>query len=272
MSQDTKYLVGQSSSVLSGFTWRNVENCTPYILPYLKPDMLILDVGCGPGTITIGLASRVPHGRVVGLDRVPEPLEAGRKLAAEAGVTNITFQEGDILSLPFPDGSFDLVHGHQVVQHSTDPVRALREMRRVARPGGLVALRESDTRSAVWFPDVPGLQEFQVLCPRVAQWHGWEMASGRRLVSWALEAGFKRESITATAGAWCYSSPEERAYWSKFLTGALMLGDIGKVAVKQGLATQEDVEQIAEGFKEWATKEDGWYASMQGEIVCRVSG
>jgi len=238
--------------------------------PVLKPDMLVLDVGCGPGSITIDIASRVPHGRVVGVEKATEPLESARKLAQRTGAANIVFEEGDALALPFPDGNFDLVHAHQVLKHVQDPVGVLREMRRVARPGGLVAVREFDFDSAAWYPDVPGLQESCIVCPRVARMKGVEPNAGRRLVSWALQAGFARDSITATAGAWCYSTAEERAGWSELLSHILLTAPLGTLGVEQRFTTQEDLERMAQAWKEWSANEDGWYSVLNGEIVCRV--
>ncbi|EMD41325.1 hypothetical protein CERSUDRAFT_109925 [Gelatoporia subvermispora B] len=232
--------------------------------------MSILDVGCGPGTITIDLATRVPRGHVIGVDQVPEPLEAAMKLAIDTGIVNASFQQGDALNLPFPDGSFDVMHAHQLVQHIPDPVHALREMRRVARPGGLVAVRESDSSSAAWFPNNPGLQGFRDLCPRVARFNKWDMDAGRKLVSLALQAGFSRENINASAGAWCYSSPEERAHWAELLTGAMVHGSIGRSAIQEGIATQGDVEHIVEGLRIWGAEEDAWYAVLHGEVICHV--
>ncbi|KAF8495023.1 S-adenosyl-L-methionine-dependent methyltransferase, partial [Gautieria morchelliformis] len=109
-----------------------------YLLEALLPDMRILDVGCGPGTITADL---VPKGHVTALEYAPEVLTQTRSTAALRGFTNIEFVVGDVNGLDFPDGTFDVVHAHQVLVHVGDPVQALREMRRVAKPGGIVVVR-----------------------------------------------------------------------------------------------------------------------------------
>ena len=101
------------------------------------PGQRLLDVGCGPGTVTIDLAARVAPGEVVGLDRsavVVEMRTRGR--GRRPAPCNVTFEAGDVYALPYDDDAFDVVHAHQVLQHLTDPVAALREMRRVTRPGG----------------------------------------------------------------------------------------------------------------------------------------
>ncbi|OCH90874.1 S-adenosyl-L-methionine-dependent methyltransferase [Obba rivulosa] len=265
MSQGSKYVLDHSSSVLHFHAGRTAENSAAYLLDHLQPHMHILDVGCGPGSITIDLATRVPQGRAVGIDYTPDPLENARALAAERGVINVAFEQGDALALPYPDGTFDVVHAHIVIQHLPDPVRALREMRRVARP--------SDYGTMAWFPDAPGLREFHELYQRLARLKGGEPNAGRRLVSWALQAGFARDNITATAGAWYFSTPQERAYWSgPWAEPERMVNSApGQLALVQGLATQEDLERMAQGWSEWAAMEDGWHGVVLGEIVCRVS-
>ncbi|KAJ5667771.1 S-adenosyl-L-methionine-dependent methyltransferase [Penicillium maclennaniae] len=112
--------------------------------------MKILDIGCGPGSITLDFARHAPQGHVIGLEYVSDPLPAARALAQEQGLSNIEFMEGNIHSLPFPDETFDIVHVHQVLQHISDPVRGLREMRRVVKKGGIVSARES--AGMEWYP------------------------------------------------------------------------------------------------------------------------
>ena len=107
--------------------WRTAENSAAYLLPQLTPDAQVLDVGCGPGTISVDLADRVPEGSVTGIDAAPGIIEQAREAIGER--RNLSFTTGDVYALDFPDDSFDVVHAHQVLQHLGDPVRALREMR-----------------------------------------------------------------------------------------------------------------------------------------------
>ena len=133
MTAPTVYTHGHHESVLRSHRWRTVENSAAYLVPALERGQRVLDVGCGPGTITVDLAARVAPGEVVGLDASAAVLELARAAADEAGVANVSFRTGDATALPFEDGSFDVVHAHQVLQHLSDPVAALREMRRVTR-------------------------------------------------------------------------------------------------------------------------------------------
>src|SRR5690554_6278613 len=143
MSQrEKRYTHGHHDSVLASHTWRTVDNSAAYLSPSLHEGNDVLDVGCGPGTISVDLARRVSPGSVIGLDSAPEVIEKARVLADSEGVSNIRFVVGDAYATGFDDGRFDIVHTHQTLQHLGDPVAALREFRRVAKPGGVVAARE----------------------------------------------------------------------------------------------------------------------------------
>lgn len=119
-----------------------------FLLPYLKPSMRLLDVGCGPGSITIGLGNVLTFGEVVGIDNQPEMVERARDAAAKAKVENVSFELADCYKLPFPDDSFDACFANSVLQHLSDPVAALAEMRRVLRPGGFAGVRDLEVAFA----------------------------------------------------------------------------------------------------------------------------
>src|SRR3954466_12224776 len=123
------YTHGHGDEVLRAYRRRTAENSAGYLMRVLRPGLDLLDVGCGPGSITVDLAARVAPGRVLGVDVASAPLEQARGLAARAGV-QAEFRVGDVYALEADDDSFDVVHAHQVLQHLTDPVAALREMAR----------------------------------------------------------------------------------------------------------------------------------------------
>src|SRR5262249_20046038 len=173
-----RYTHGHHESVLRSHRWRTAENSAAYLLPHLRPGMSLLDVGCGPGTITAELAARVAPGQVTAVEISPEALEIARAELAGRGVANVAFVLADVHALDLPAGAFDVVHAHQVLQHVADPVRALAEMRRVCRPGGLVAARDCDYATFTWFPELPELAEWLALYRRVAPAHGG--GAGRR--------------------------------------------------------------------------------------------
>ncbi|CAL9580554.1 class I SAM-dependent methyltransferase [Streptomyces sp. enrichment culture] len=266
--KDAVYTHGHHESVLRSHRWRTAENSAAYLLGELRPGLDVLDVGCGPGTITADLAVRVAPGRVTAVDASAGVLEQARAVAAERGVANVGFEVADAHALDFADGSFDVVHAHQVLQHVGDPVGALREMRRVCRPGGVVAVRDSDYAGFTWFPEVPELTEWLALYRRVARANGGEPDAGRRLLSWARAAGFT--DITPSAAAWCFATREDRAWWSALWADRTTESAYGRLAVEGGHTSPERLAALARGWREWGAHDDGWFAVPHGEILCRV--
>ncbi|MFF8841495.1 methyltransferase domain-containing protein [Streptomyces sp. NPDC015127] len=262
------YTHGHHESVLRSHTWRTAENSAAYLIDALRPGMDVLDVGCGPGTITADLAALVAPGRVTAVDAEQDVLVRARAHAEGRGLDDVRFAVADVHDLDFPDDSFDVVHAHQVLQHVGDPVAALREMRRVCRPGGIVAARDSDYGAFTWYPELPVLSEWQELYRRVARANGGEPDAGRRLVSWARAAGFT--DITATAAAWCFAAPEERAWWSGLWADRTTASAYARIAVDGAHATAAQLAAIADGWRAWGEEDDAWFMVPHGEILCRV--
>ncbi|MGI5271331.1 class I SAM-dependent methyltransferase [Nonomuraea sp. CA-218870] len=260
------YTHGHHESVLRSHRWRTAANSAAYLLPALGPGTTLLDVGSGPGTITADLAGRVA--KVTATEVTEEALELARAEAAARGTANVDFAVADVHALPFPDGSFDVVHAHQVLQHVADPVAALREMRRVARPGGVVAARDSDYAAFAWYPRVPALDTWLALYQKVARGNGGEPDAGRRLLSWARAAGFT--DVTATSSTWCFATPEDRAWWGGMWADRILDSAMAGQALSTGAATREDLRRISEGWREWAAAGDGWLSILHGEILCRA--
>ena len=264
------YTHGYHDSSVRLHEWRTVANSAAYIIPYLKPDLKILDVGCGPGTITIDMASTyATQGHVTGLEYSAEVVERARKHAAESNVSNVTFLAGDAHALPFPDDTFDVTHAHQVLVHIADPVLALKEMKRVTKPGGIIASRESDWGSFVWYPESPEMTQWSELYLRVARGNGGEPDGGRRLKAWARKAGYETSRITCSAGTWLFSTPEERAFWGNTWAERITKSDFAKGAAKHG-ATEEELNRMSEAWTKWVAEEDGWFALLHGEMIYRV--
>jgi ubiquinone/menaquinone biosynthesis C-methylase UbiE len=267
-AKEAVYTHGHHESVLRSHRWRTVENSAAYLLPHLRPGMSVLDVGCGPGTITVDLAARVAPGNVTAVEVTADALELARAEAAARGRANIEFAVCDIHALDFPENTFDVVHAHQVLQHVTDPVRALREMRRVCKPGGVVAARDSDYAGFAWFPAIPELDEWMSLYQRVARANGGEPDAGRRMLAWAHAAGFAE--VTATSTTWCFATADDRAWWGGMWAERSLKSDMARQATASGAATEDDLRRISQGWRAWAADEDGWLSLPHGEILCRA--
>lgn len=263
-----RYTHGHRESVLRSHRRRTAEDSAGYLLPHLRPGQRLLDVGSGPGTITSDLASVVAPGDVVALEVTEAAMDLTREELARRGVTNAAFVVDDVHALSAEDDSFDVVHAHQVLQHVADPVQALREMRRVARPGGLVAARDGDYAAFTWFPRLAALDEWMMLYQRAARANGGEPDAGRRLLSWAQQAGFT--DVVASSSTWCFATPEDRQWWGGMWADRILDSALTEQLLSSGLASREDLTRIASGWREWAHAPDGWLSILHGEILCRL--
>lgn len=260
------YPHGHHPSVLRSHGWRTVENSAAYLLPHLRPDLRLLDVGTGPGTITIDLARRLSEGAVTGIDNAAAAVEATQALAAREGVT-VRASVGDVYALDFADAGFDVVHAHQVLQHLADPVAALVEMRRVCLPGGLVAVRDADYAAMTWFPSSRGLDRWLELYTALARAGDGEPDAGRRLRSWAVEAGFAE--ITSSASVWCFASPEDLAWWTGTWAERVTASTFADQAVARGLSDPVELEALAQAWREWGERPGAWFSVLHAEVLAR---
>lgn len=266
--ETARYTHGHSAAVLSAHSRRGAADSAAYLLAHLRAGMDLLDVGCGPASITADLAERVAPGRVVALDAAAGALEAARATLHERGLSEqVEVTCGDVMALPFEDASFDVVHAHQVLQHLTDPVGALAEMRRVTRPGGIVAVRDAVYSAMTWFPEPAGMEQWRSVYMATARANGGEPDAGSRLLSWAREAGFT--DVTASASTWCYATPTDRA-WQSQTWAQRCLTSFGPQAVELGLADGSDLETMAQAWRQWGASEDAWFVVVHGEVLARV--
>lgn len=264
----TRYTHGQHPTVTDSYRWRGADNSAAYALDEMVPGRSLLDVGCGPGSITVDLARLVAPGPVTAVDASAEALDLARATAKEAGVEGIEFLVSDVHTLDLPDDAFDVVHAHQVLQHVADPVGALAEMRRVARPGGVVAACDSDYSGMYWYPRLPELDTWMGLYQRVARGNGGEPDAGRHMLAWAHEAGFS--DVTYVAEVWSHSCNERRAWWGGMWARRILESDMGRQAVEEGYATREELERVSAGWTAWSQDPDGVFVIPRGAILCRV--
>lgn len=266
--ETARYTHGHSAAVLSAHSRRGAADSAAYLLAHLRAGMDLLDVGCGPASITADLAERVAPGRVVGLDAAAGALEAARATLRERGLSEqVELTCGDVMALPFEDASFDVVHAHQVLQHLADPVGALAEMRRLTRPGGMVAVRDAVYSAMTWFPVPAGMEQWRSVYMATARANGGEPDAGSRLLSWARAAGFADAS--ASASTWCYATPADRA-WQSQTWAQRCLTSFGPRAVELGMADGSDLETMAQAWRQWSASEDAWFVVVHGEVLARV--
>jgi SAM-dependent methyltransferase len=262
------YTHGHHESVLRSHRQRTAENSAAYLLPHLRPGMSLLDIGCGPGTITADLAERIAPGHLTAVDITDDALTAARGEVHGRNITNVSFATADVHALQYPDDTFDVVHAHQVLQHVADPVAALREMRRVCVPGGIVAARDADYAGFIWYPQLPALDRWLQLYSQAARANGGEPDAGRRLLAWAQEAGF--DDVVATGGIWCFATPQDRGWWGGMWADRILHSALAHQLVDSGIATVAALTEISAAWRAWAAAPNGWLAIPHGEILCRA--
>jgi ubiquinone/menaquinone biosynthesis C-methylase UbiE len=263
-----------SASMLRTYSIRTASNTSAYFIPRIKPNMKVLDIGCGPGTITLDLAALVPAGGITGVDLNATAIEAAKELVSTRGVTNASFQVADVLKLPFADETFDIVCAHQVLIHLPNEgsvigaVQGLEEMKRVCKTGGFVCARECDWRSAVVEPWIPEVLDSMKL---VEDMTGLRKTSpyGGKARGWALDAGFDARDVEASAAVVYYSSSKEVKWWGETMARRLEEGSSLDRGVLEGLIDEDQKGRFPTAWREWAGKRDAFFSMTDVQIVCK---
>jgi ubiquinone/menaquinone biosynthesis C-methylase UbiE len=263
------YSHGHHESVLRSHVWRTAENSAAYLLSSLRPGLDLLDVGCGPGTITVDLARRLYPGRVVGVDASGEVIAEAQRLQGRdgPGAANVGFVVGDVYELDFADASFDVVHAHQVLQHLTEPVRALRSLHRVMKPAGTLAVRDGDYAGFVWAPADPRLDRWMELYHLITRQNGGEPDAGRFLLGWVRQAGFV--DPVATSSTWTFADPERRAWWGGLWGDRVEQSSFADHAIRYGFSDRAELGAIAAAWRRWADHPDAYFAVLHAEVLAR---
>ena len=238
---------------------RDAQTFVPFLLPHLSAGMDVLDVGCGVGSIALDLAPRIAPGRIVGIDADPEQIEVARKSAGERRIENAEFRVASVYDLPFAEGSFDAAYANAVLIYVPDRVRALTEMRRVLRPGGVAAVSDDDFGTIVMTPERPELQLGPRLFEAAVAREGGDARYSRHLRTLMLKAGFARTQGVAVAPE-VYGDAERTRWFAEFVVGLFDAPDMTEVILKEGWATRPELDAFLAALREWADLPDAFAA------------
>lgn len=256
-----EYQPGHHPSLVARHARRSAETAAAFFLPFLEPGMRLLDVGCGPGSITSGLAQHVAPGETIGIDPSADVIATARSLA-RATARNLSFEVGSIYEPRFAPGTFDAAFANQVLQHLRRPVDALRQMRLLLAPGGVLGVRAFDWGSAIFYPESEGMRRCLALQFELRRRNGAEPDAGRHLRRWFREAGFGETRIT--------TSTEFDADAQATRDRAEVFADrpvLADSALECGLATRADLESFAAAWRAWGSDPDAFSCLSLVEAV-----
>jgi ubiquinone/menaquinone biosynthesis C-methylase UbiE len=241
---------------------RRTGEAAAFLAPHLQRGMRLIDCGCGPGSITVDLARAVTPGEAIGIDLRADALLQGRTLARERGIVNVAFQAASVYHLPYTDSSFDAAFACAVLQHLAAPLAALKEMRRVLKPGGVIGIADGSSTITFRYPTNSLLQAYDKLRGREREYNTGRPSDALALRALLRKAGFARTrasgTLTTEAGPPAGSLEETRRVARNHQIR--LRGPLGRLAVAQGWATTEELEQMAEALISWGEAADAFYA------------
>ena len=233
------YTPGYTSNAIDFMRRRTAESHAAFFLPHLRSGMRLLDCGCGPGTITRGLAARVAPGETVPVD-----------LEVSQCPPDLHPRAADIYALPFPERCFDAVFSHALFEHLREPIRALSELNRVLRPGGVIGLRAPDWGGFLLHPRPEPFAEAIRYYTGLQNTNGGDVEMGRKLGACLRTAGFKH--VQSTASYEIYPDP-------------------AMIAEFMALRLEPLAPNHAAALRQWAKDPDAFFAQAWGEAVARKS-
>ena len=268
-TEQAYYSRGFKKSVSDTHAWRTVENSAKYVIPIIKPDFKVLDVGSGPGSITIDFAKNyLPQGLIIGVEPTQELIDIANENKSKnaSELDNVSFQLGSIYELPFEDNSFDLVHAHQVVIHLQDPIKALKELERVAKPGGYVCVRDADLESSIIYPEkFEFLSEFFVLKGKNAV--STDTRAGRKLRAKAIEAGYVPDNIkTSFSSSLIADDLKIKKIWAD-ATAARIESGAEVVFADDPVKNKEANDKATKLWQEWLQDENSIFTIVLFEFI-----
>jgi SAM-dependent methyltransferase len=258
------YQHGHHASVVSNHAKRTADKDAAFFLPVLRPGMRLLDVGCGPGSITAGLAKRVAPGETIGIDASQSVIDTARSLRDPA-LGSLTFEVGSIYEPRFPPASFDAVFAHQVLQHLRRPVDALVQIGKLLKPGGVLGVRDADWGSMTFYPENEGMRRFLAMYYDLARRNGGEPNAGRHLRRWFREAGFADTQVTTSTTS--YADAAATRDWANTYAERTLHSNLADKALEYGIATRAELESMAAAWRAWGDDPDALFCFSHTEVV-----
>lgn len=267
MHNDSPFYGYNVAVIQDQYVGRGAVGVVDFLLPHVESGMSVLDAGCGPGTITQGLAEIAAPGKVVGCDLEPGMVERAAELVEGKGLDNLSFQVGNILDLPFDDNTFDVVMSCAVTEHLSDPVKAMSELGRVAKKGGIVGITRTDWSASLFAPPCPAAERFIDLFERGFTTQGATMFGGKDLPRMLQEAGLTVEEMVITFSNAYMPEPGNPmvAGWAAWIENLPLFDRV----IEEGLTTRDELDAMCAEMREWAAQPDTLAATGGCRAVAR---
>lgn len=263
MEKYEHYSPGYNTELIQSYQQRTVVKEAGFFIPHLRSGISLLDCGCGPGTITAGLAGVIAPGHVTGVDIEPGQIEIATNHAREQGVSNILFVVGSVYRLPFQDNSFDAVFAHALLQHLKNPLKALEEMKRVLKPGGVIGVRDDDQGGLILSPYSPEMERVIQLLKMFIRHSGGDPCVGRRHRELLRKAGFVKVQASGTCECdGTYQDTKKRG-----VLAARLIENMSETALKLGWADAGELARLKNAAEEWGENPDAFDAIIWCEAV-----
>ena len=259
------YTMGYSAVILETQLRATAETSAAHLLPYLRPGLRVLDFGCGPGTISVGLANAVEPGEIHGVDMDESQIERARSVAASQGQDNAIFHVGDVTALEFQDNFFDVAHCRSVLMHVPDTAAVLSEVKRVLKPGGIIACREMICESAFTHPDFGVMRRSWDMFEDLVLTDDGHPQMGKELKNHILEAGFVNIRMSASFSV--YHSPEQIASIHRLISQWLLSPEVTEAAIRYGASSENLAKDLRAAYDRWKEHPAALFAFAYGESV-----
>jgi len=210
--------------------------------------MRVAEIGCGVGLTAQWVATQIcPGGSVVGVDSSSEQLRIAGKSAAEAGISNLSFHEGNAYETGLPRDSFDLVYSRFLLCHLADPARALTEMSSLLKRGGILVCEDHDDGGIFTEPETHAYKRLVQISDAVNRSHGLDSYIGLKLPRLFHEAGFSQPEVKVNQIA--VLRGEEKRFWE------LTLREAAPAILAAHASTSEELDAICAEMRKIAEDE-----------------
>ena len=262
------YVGGYTKLILDDFRRRGLHQEASFIKPYLKVGQTILDCGCGPGSISCDVAAVISPGKVSAIDISHQSITQAKQWAASRKIENIGFQVAEMTEVPFSKHTFDVVYAHAALYHVREYEKALKEIKRVLKPNGILALRDLNQANNKFSPSSDALDRAWTLIEKVFDVMGSDVNFGSKYESILPNFGFEIRSVENSFDVFASDSEKESitSYWAWFL-GEEHYGLI----LKQQLATESEIQSYQRAFHQWEKAPNSIFRRARRQVVANAA-